>query len=199
MIKAIIFDFGGVITLIEPWDGWTPTPEERAATINAISEIAKVFAAELKESKFTASDFEREFKARISNLKNEQVERIINSICVLNKDLLDLISKLSLKYKIYGLVNAPFGWTELRRGIHGLDRYFNRVFVSHEIDIRKPDPRIFYYLLENTGLKPEECLFVDDKEENILAAKQLGMEGCIFKSTKDFQDSLVGAGLESVI
>ena len=190
MINSFIFDFGGVITPIEPWDGWNPTDEERLIIRKIIPEIAKLFASELKEFKFTVSDFEREFKARAIGIKNESAERIIRSLCTPNKELLSLISKLSLKYKIYGLVNAPFGWTELRRGIHGLDRYFNQVFVSYEIGVRKPDPKIFNYLLENTGLVPNECLFVDDKEENVLAAKQLGMEGHVFKSTDDFKEYL---------
>jgi putative hydrolase of the HAD superfamily len=187
MIKAIIFDFGGVITPTEPWAGWNPSPEERTIIRNAIAEIAKLFTAELRESKFTADDFAREFKARTGELKQEPQERIIKSICVPDKELLDLISELSAKYKIYGLVNAPFGWSELRRGILGLDKYFSRVFVSHEIDVRKPDPKIFHYLLENTGLAPEECFFVDDREENVLAAKQLGMEGCVFDSVKNLK------------
>lgn len=188
MIKAIIFDFGGVITHTEPWDGWSPTLEERNTIKDAISEIAKLFEKELKESKFTADDFDREFKLRTTSLKKEYVEKIIKSICDADKGVLELISKLSSRYKIYGLVNAPFGWTELRRGIHGLDKYFTRVFVSYEIDVRKPDPRIFNYFFENTGLKGGDCLFIDDKEENIIVAKQLGMEGYVFKSTKELED-----------
>lgn len=180
MVKAIIFDFGGVITPIEPWDGVDSTPEEKAIIRDAIADIAKIFASELKKSKFTADDFAREFKKRTGDVKEELVNRIIISLCMPNKELLDFISELSKTYKIYGLVNAPFGWTEIRRGVLGLDKYFERVFVSHEINVRKPDPKIFHYLLENTKIKPEECVFIDDKEANVNAAKDLGMQGYVF-------------------
>lgn len=196
MIKAIIFDFGGVITPIEPWDNWEPTEDERTVIRSAIKEIAEKFSFELINNGFAISDFKREFKLKTKRLKKESVQRIINSLCTPNETLLDLISKLSLKYKIYGLVNAPFGWTEIRRGIHNLDKYFSRTFVSYEIDVRKPDPRIFYFLLENTGLIPEECVFVDDKEENVSAAIKLGMQGYMFKSSKGFADYLMTLGLK---
>lgn len=195
MIKAIIFDFGGVITPIEPFDGWTPTQEERSIIHNTISDIAKLFEKELEGKEFSMADFEREFRTRTNGLKKENVDRIITSLCTPNHDLLDLIAKLSSTYKIYGLVNAPFGWTEARRKIHRLDKYFGRIFVSYEINIRKPDPKIFKYLLDNINLKPEECLFVDDKEENVSAAKQLGMDGYVFDSTIGFNNYLINLGI----
>ena len=195
MIKAIIFDFGGVITPIEPFDGWTPTQEERSVIHGTISEIAKLFGEELEGKEFSTTDFEKEFRTRTRGLKKESADRIITSLCTPNQELLNLISKLSTKYKIYGLVNAPFGWTETRRKIHGLDKYFGRVFVSYQINIRKPDPRIFQYLLDNINLKSEECLFVDDKEENILTAKRLGMSGYVFDSSAGLNNYLSKLGI----
>jgi epoxide hydrolase-like predicted phosphatase len=189
MVKAIIFDFGGVI-IPNPWEGWNPSKEERTIIHNAISEIAKQFSVELNNSEFDTSDFEREFAIRTGKLGKKQTERIVKSICSTNKDLLPLISKLSLKYKIFGLVNAPFGWTEVRLGVHGLNKYFGRVFASHEIGIGKPDPKIFHYFLNATGLTPNECLFVDDVEENVSTAIKLGMQGYVFKSTENFKKYL---------
>ena len=48
----------------------------------------------------------------------------------------------------------------------------------------KPDPAIFIKLFEDYGLEPEECIFVDDRADNIAAAKKLGMKGIIFKDCR---------------
>lgn len=178
-LKAIIFDLGGVVTPIEPWDGWTPSIEERSQIKNTISEIAKSFQQKLIKNRFSPVDFKNEFRKRTA-LSETITKRIINSICLADNDILNLIAELSQKYDIYGLVNAPFGWTELRRGVLSLDKYFRRIFSSYEIEARKPDIKIYNYLLKNTGLKPDECIFVDDKEKNIETAKNLGMNAYRF-------------------
>jgi len=58
--------------------------------------------------------------------------------------------------------------------------YFDGVVVSSDIHIIKPDPRIYDYLLQTYKLKAEECLFIDDRAENVEAAKQVGMQAEVF-------------------
>ncbi|WP_313791546.1 HAD-IA family hydrolase [Lacinutrix neustonica] len=53
---------------------------------------------------------------------------------------------------------------------------FDRFYLSHEINLRKPNATIFEYVLKQNALKPEECLFIDDTKENILAAQQLNFQ-----------------------
>jgi len=54
---------------------------------------------------------------------------------------------------------------------------FDAVVISGEVGMRKPEPRIFHYTLEQVGLAAEECVFVDDLAENIHAAAALGFIG----------------------
>lgn len=53
--------------------------------------------------------------------------------------------------------------------------------VSSEEKCLKPDKEIYLKLFEKYNLKPSECYFIDDKEENIEAGKRLGMDGFVFK------------------
>ena len=57
---------------------------------------------------------------------------------------------------------------------------FRQVFTSGHAGMRKPDPRFFHQVLQKTQLAPEEVLFVDDKMENVTAAKSLGIDGIVF-------------------
>lgn len=52
--------------------------------------------------------------------------------------------------------------------------------VSGFVKMAKPDEKIYQLLLETYGLKPKECVFIDDRAENIAAAKAVGMEGIVF-------------------
>jgi putative hydrolase of the HAD superfamily len=57
----------------------------------------------------------------------------------------------------------------------GLRTNFDEVVLSTDLKIRKPDPRIFQITADKLGLTPQECVFVDDTEENLVAAARLGM------------------------
>lgn len=57
------------------------------------------------------------------------------------------------------------------------DELFDAVVISGEVGMRKPEPRIFHHALGQIGLPGEECVFIDDIEANILAARALGIAG----------------------
>ncbi|MEU7741830.1 HAD family phosphatase [Nonomuraea sp. NPDC049158] len=59
----------------------------------------------------------------------------------------------------------------------GWDELFDAVVISGEVGMRKPEPRIFEHALGRVGLPGESCVFIDDIEINILAARGLGMAG----------------------
>ena len=57
----------------------------------------------------------------------------------------------------------------------GLTPYFDSVVISAEVGVKKPDPRIFDAALEQTGIKPEEIIYVGDTEDDTKAARAAGM------------------------
>ncbi|TYB58305.1 HAD family phosphatase [Nonomuraea sp. PA05] len=57
------------------------------------------------------------------------------------------------------------------------DEVFDAVVISGEVGMRKPEPRIFQHALGRIGLTGEDCVFIDDIEANIVAARALGIAG----------------------
>jgi epoxide hydrolase-like predicted phosphatase len=55
--------------------------------------------------------------------------------------------------------------------------FFDEVVISGEVGMRKPEPRIFEHALGKIGLAGQECVFIDDIEANIAAARGLGIVG----------------------
>jgi len=59
----------------------------------------------------------------------------------------------------------------------GWDELFDSVVISGEVGMRKPEPRIFLHALDQIGLSPEQCVFIDDIKANIVSAQSLGITG----------------------
>ena len=87
-------------------------------------------------------------------------------------------------YGIYVLSNASDLFYTYFPKFLPLD-YFDGVFVSSDYRMLKPDTEIYRTFLEKYGLKGEDCLFVDDREDNVRGALEAGMNGFRFTGNYD--------------
>lgn len=94
---------------------------------------------------------------------------------------LKLVEKLHKDYKIYLLSNSnSVHWNKsvdlfFPESGHAPEYYFDKTFISYNMGLTKPDPRIFTAMLDGTGAKPEETLFIDDSISNCKAAEEFGI------------------------
>lgn len=78
-------------------------------------------------------------------------------------------------YRTALLTNISRSGEEVWRSLFAVDELFDVVVDSSQVGLRKPDPAIFLLTCERLGLRPEQCLFVDDLRCNVEAAADLGM------------------------
>ena len=92
----------------------------------------------------------------------------------IDRELTACIRALRSRYKIGLLTNA---WDDLRRKLvrWGLTDLFDDVVNSAEVGLAKPDPEIYNLALRRLGVAPAEAIFVDDRLENVEAARRVGM------------------------
>ena len=62
--------------------------------------------------------------------------------------------------------------------------------VSSEVHKIKPEPEIYQCLFDRFSLNPEECVFADDRVENVVAGRRLGMDGIVFSDAAQFEKEL---------
>jgi 2-haloacid dehalogenase len=74
-------------------------------------------------------------------------------------------------------------------------QWFQGTVVSGQEKVMKPDPRIFYILMQRHGLSPEDIVYIDDNPRNAAAASELGMHGVHFTDPAALRRELVGLGL----
>ena len=88
-------------------------------------------------------------------------------------------------YKLYCITNfTPAGYEQCYDYISFIERFDGCIFSFRE-GIAKPDPEIYMTLLRRYDLKAEECVFIDDTEENVLSAEKLGFAGILFTGYED--------------
>src|SRR5262249_29464942 len=75
--------------------------------------------------------------------------------------------------------------------------YFDQHICSYEVGSLKPDRKIFERAIQVSGHRPDELFFADDREENILAARQLGIHAHQFRTESLLVEALQKAGVET--
>jgi 2-haloacid dehalogenase len=74
-------------------------------------------------------------------------------------------------------------------------RWFSGIVVSGEVGVIKPDPRIFELLIERFAIDPEDTVYIDDVEANVVSARPFGIHAIHFTTAAALREELVGLGL----
>ena len=108
-----------------------------------------------------------------------------------------LLEKLHNKSDIalYGLTNWSHETFPVALERFDFLQYFQDIVVSGTEKLIKPDPLIYKLLLDRNGLKAEECVFIDDKEINVLAAQKLNIFGIRFDNANQLELELTKLGI----
>lgn len=96
----------------------------------------------------------------------------------------ELLDELKGRFRLAVLTNSKIGlWDEWQEG--NLRKHFDIIVDSSEVHVLKPDEKIYRILLERLGLKPSECLYIDDFPEYVAAAKKLGFKTVHFTKPEE--------------
>ena len=183
MIKNIIFDFGDVIIKFNPKEiakKYTNNPEELDFIIKEVVNSEEWLGKGLIDLGEISL---LEAASRINKRTNYIHEDLVNSYLrdlpnnfTYNGDILNLLNKLKNKgYKLYLLSNISSEDFIYYKA--DLEELFNGLVLSYELHEIKPNRPIYDYLLDTYNLNPEECLFIDDRLDNIKTANSLGIKG----------------------
>jgi len=110
---------------------------------------------------------------------------------------LALVRELRPPYKLGILSNADLSLRERLEGELALHHLFDDIVCSAEVGMAKPEGGIFTLAARRLGLSPAECVFVDDLDTNVEAARQVGMQGVLFRVDKgdDLRRQLAALGV----
>ncbi|HEY90109.1 MAG TPA: HAD family phosphatase [Thermoflexia bacterium] len=188
LTRAILFDFGGVL--------WRDV--DRQARARWARELGMESMA-LEERIFESPALARAMLGEISSAEmwreigvilglDETQSRQLGENFFrggqLNEKLLDFARQLRRHYQVGILSNA---WDDARVDFTerlGLGEIFELLVISAEEGVAKPDPRIYQVAVERLGLRPPEVVFLDDRLENVAAARQFGMRAVHYQDNR---------------
>ncbi len=113
----------------------------------------------------------------------------------------DAMLAWQLKLKQQGILTAILSnmgdtvLANMQRELDWLNRFDVQVW-SYQLLMAKPDEAIYRHTLKELGTRPEETLFIDDKQVNIDAARAIGMKGAVFTDVNQLRAELVAQGLD---
>ena len=105
-----------------------------------------------------------------------------------------LLLKLRQKYKLAVFTNEGREWTQYKIDALKLNSHFSHIVESNKLGKLKPSKTFFEKALKIIKAKPEECLFIDDKEENCKGARKIGIKSITFKNPKQLKNELLSSG-----
>jgi putative hydrolase of the HAD superfamily len=193
-VKNVIFDVGGVLLDWNPGrilEGYYADAAERAAMKEAI--FLHTDWLELDRGALSESALLERIAARAGRPVPELANlfEVVRESLQPKTDTLALLASLAARQvPLYCLSNMPPGtFTYLRERFEfwGL---FDGIVISGEINMVKPQPEIFEYLLNRHGLVAADTVFIDDHAPNIDAAMALGLHTVLFQNAKQCEAAL---------
>ncbi len=186
IIRNIIFDFGGVIYDIDFQKSIIEFQKLGLEKFDLLYSKAiqdKLFE-KLETDLISPSDFRDEIRKQFDNfVSDEQIELAWNALLVgFCPERLKLLDDLRSHYDIYLFSNTnrihyPVFLKEFQdlTGFQSFNNLFRKAYFSFDMKCRKPDLDSYLYVLENAGLNASETLFIDDSQQNIQPAIDLGI------------------------
>lgn len=182
MIKNIIFDFGDVFINLDKQIiyremvkfGGSSELHPEIIKLNDTYEIGGISSEEFIENLGTV----------YPKAKSGEIKRIWNSMLLdFPDERLEFIEALAQEghYRLFLLSNTNALHIPHVEEIMGNEKFhrfknsFEKFYLSHEINLRKPNVEIYEFVLNENGLKAEETFFIDDSKENTLSAEKLGI------------------------
>jgi epoxide hydrolase-like predicted phosphatase len=188
-IKNIVFDFGGVLIDLDyqkTYDAFSELICEEFHP-DTVDDALKQKMLDFETGKISAESF-------LWNIQKKAQPNQINPLDIINAwnamllgwkiGQFQILYQLRNYYQIYLLSNTneihiDYVHMDLKQkyGIYNFEEeFFEKVYYSHKLGLRKPDKAIFHHVIQDAEIRPEETLFIDDLPENIETAKELGFQ-----------------------
>lgn len=196
-IKAVVFDFGGVIAksdragIIKFLEETFHQTEEQLKPI--IKEWKKVLANDQNEKKFWVN-YATTLNITLPPSWFEEFEKVKNTFIEM-PGMIAMVKALHKQGYLTPMLSNVAAYQAYTIRKLGYYKLFDPVLLSCEIGVEKPNLQAYKILLKNIDLPASAVIFVDDQQENVDAAIKLGIDAVLFTDSQKFKEDLQSRGI----
>ncbi|OHA70706.1 MAG: hypothetical protein A3H01_00310 [Candidatus Wildermuthbacteria bacterium RIFCSPLOWO2_12_FULL_40_9] len=201
MIKAVIFDLGKVLV----GGNWKSVHAQIARKIGVPINMAVSIIQPIRDQWSIGNITEKEFWEKLESKTKKRLPKEFkkniwfNDYIAKRKDVKEswqIASELKKRgYRLAILSNTTSPHVKANRKIGRFKRLrhlgFKVIVLSCEVGYRKPEPKIYKITLKRLKLSAKECVFIDDRTENIRTAKKLGIKSILFENSEKLRKDLI--------
>jgi 2-haloacid dehalogenase len=196
---ALIFDFGGVLIDWNPRYLYRKVFADEQTMERFLAEVGFFEWNKLQDAGRPLSEAVADLCSRhpqhceLIRLYDERYEESLSGPIPASVAILSRLRAAGCK--LYGLSNWPQEKFQLVRHKFEFFNWFDELFISGELGLAKPDPRIFRLVLQCLARPADQCLLIDDSTNNIAAAQALGLRTIHFLSPQQLENELLALGI----
>lgn len=194
MIRNIVFDLGNVLISFVPSDYLIKKNYPGNIRNTIMKDIFQGTEWKMLDNGDITVPEAIESIAAKSALRREEIALVFNFrrdiMFPLDENARLLLGLRKQGYRLYYLSNFPLDVFEEIKNDYYFFRHFDGGIISAEVKLSKPDIRIYQYLIRKYSLIPSETLFIDDIEENVIAAETAGMTGMVANGSPGIEEQL---------
>jgi len=193
MIKAVVFDFGGVLAEEGFKEGMKAIGREQGLDPERFFKLAEelVYETGYVTGRSDESKYWRRIREKtgITKKDDEMREEILKRF-ILKPEMIGIVNRLKSSGYVVSILSDQTNWLDDIHKRTPFYQHFDYVFNSYNLKKSKRDSSVFSDLCATLGFKPEEVLFVDDHMENIHHATHQGLKGIHFTCLEEFKKEL---------
>ena len=195
VLKLILCDLGNVLI---NFDHRIAVRKIMPFTHKSFEEVYRFFfdsklTKDFEEGRITPRYFFRQL-CRTLGIKSISFDRFVpiwNEIFSANRPMAALLGALKKKHKLHLVSNInKLHYGHIAEKFGGYIGLFDKVYLSYEVGFCKPHVDIYRKAMLGANVKPQECLYIDDRADLIKEAKKLGLRPILFKNVSDLKKQL---------
>lgn len=188
-IHAVLFDYGGVIAEEGFYHGLISLAEEQALDAKTMPQqgMDAVYDSGFVLGRGSVNDFWSLLRQRTGLEGDDELltERVLEGFQI-RIWVIELVRKLRAKGYLAGILSDQTPWLDELDKVDHFYQEFDHVFNSYYRGKGKRDASLFTDVVTELGLEPAQVLLVDDNEDNVQRAKQMGLNAIHYTSHSDF-------------
>lgn len=197
MIRDILFDIGRVIVAIDPEPMLDLLASRGAPRLGLHDTLEHIGLGEHETGSMSGAGLIERLRKLAPRASHDELRAQWLGMCCPHQDMISLARKITAQHGVYLLSNiGDLHWDYLSER-HGIAAIGHGALTSFHAGVMKPHSGIYQQAEKKFGLVPASTVFIDDRVENIEAARARGWHGIVHRNFNDTRQALLRLGVEA--